>query len=89
MKTPPRRVDPFTFADDHECAYYASVGMSTRFITAKTGLTGGRITYRVKKFNISRMDFRNGQSTFAKIMLRNMNPIIINELNAHLKRALK
>lgn len=81
----PRRVDFFIYPDDYECAFLGALGMSTRAIEHKTGLTPGKITYRLKKATIKRMDYRNGTSQFAAIILRQARPTINRELRDFLK----
>jgi hypothetical protein len=70
--------------EDYECALLGALGFSSRYIQSKTGLRNGQITYRLRKAQISRMDFRNGQSVYAKLVLRNMRsvaePKLIKEL---------
>jgi hypothetical protein len=80
----PRLVDYLHRRDDYECALLGALGFSSRYIQSKTGLRNGQITYRLRKAQISRMDFRNGQSVYAKLVLRNMRsvaePKLIKEL---------
>ena len=80
----PRLVDYMHVKEDYECALLGALGFSSRYIQGKTGLRTGQITYRLRKAHISRMDFRNGQSVYAKMVLRNMRavaePKLIKEL---------
>ena len=80
----PRLVDYMHNAEDYETALLGALGFSSRYIQSKTGLRTGQITYRLRKAQISRMDFRNGQSVYAKMVLRNMRavaePKLIKEL---------
>lgn len=80
----PRLVDYMHVREDYECALLGALGFSSRYIQSKTGLRTGQITYRLRKAQISRMDFRNGQGVYAKMVLRNMRavaePKLIKEL---------
>jgi hypothetical protein len=81
----PRRVDFELYKDDFEAALLGSLGFSTRYIQSKTKLTNGKITYRLKKASVKRMEYRNGQSDIAKLVLRNLRPTVERELHHYLK----
>jgi hypothetical protein len=81
----PRRVDFGLYNDDFQCALLGSLGFSSSMIESKTGLTSGRISYRLRKISIKRMEYRNGESTMAKMVLRNMKPTVERELRSYLK----
>lgn len=81
----PRRVDWWVYKEDYECAYLGALGFSTRYIMSKTGLTNGKVTYRLKKASIRRMDYRNGSSPFATVVLKSIRPLMQREVNAFLK----
>lgn len=81
----PRRVDWWIYKEDYECAYLGALGFSTRYIASKTGLTNGKIGYRLKKATIRRMDYRNGESRFASIVLKSIRPLMQREVAAFLK----
>lgn len=85
MNKQPRRVDWWIYKEDFECAYLGALGFSTRYIATKTGLTNGKITYRLKKAEIRRMDYRNGESPFASIVLKSIRPMMQREVNEFLK----
>ncbi len=51
---------------DLDAAILAMLGMSNQLIIRKTGLTPGKITYRLRALGVSRMDYRNGDSIVAK-----------------------
>lgn len=85
-KNQPRRVDWWIYKEDFECAYLGALGFSTRYIAEKTGLTNGKITYRLKKADIRRMDYRNGTSAFASVILKSVRPMMQREVNAYLKQ---
>jgi hypothetical protein len=59
-KRRPIRVDYENNAADHQCALLGSLGFSTKFIIAETGLTECQTTYRLHKAEIRRSDYRNG-----------------------------
>jgi hypothetical protein len=61
----PRRVDFRMYEEDFECAYLGALGRSTRNITARTKLTPGKVTYRLRKAHIRRIDYRDGTSDIA------------------------
>src|SRR5256885_451179 len=81
-----RFVDFLAMDEDHECALLGALGFSSNYILSQTGLTPGQIGYRLKKAEISRMDFRNGSSPWAKMMLRNMKETTEPRLTEYLKR---
>lgn len=64
----PRRVN-WQDGDDFECAHLGALGFSTTHISSHTGLSAHQITYRLHKAGIRRVDFRNGTSPFAQIVL--------------------
>lgn len=55
---------------DFDCVLLGSLGFSSRLIERKTGLTMGQIGYRLKKASVRRLDFRNGVSPEAAVVLR-------------------
>jgi hypothetical protein len=71
----PRRVDFINRDEDHACAFYGAIGMSTKFIAKQTNLSPSQISYRLKKAGLtkangaSRMDYRNGDSPFSMAIL--------------------
>src|SRR5206468_7940248 len=75
QKERPRLVDYMHNREDYECALLGALGFSSRYIQSKTGLRNGQITYRLHKAHIRRMDFRNGDSVYAKMVLRNMRSV--------------
>jgi hypothetical protein len=81
----PRRVDYFGNASDYEAAFLGSLGFSTKCIQKHTKLSHGQVTYRLKKAEIRRMDYRDGDSDMASIVLRNMRPAIEKELTHYLR----
>lgn len=80
----PRLVDFLHVREDYECAHYGALGFSTRFIAEHTKLKPGQIGYRLKKASISRMAFRNGESVYARLVLKNMREVTQEKLVRHL-----
>jgi hypothetical protein len=83
-KAKPRFVNFALYDEDYECAFLGAMGFSTRYISTQTHLGGGQVNYRLKKAHIRRMDYRNGTSAFAQIMLQS-RPRLQRELNSQLK----
>lgn len=84
-KTAPRRVDFFDVADDFEAAFLGSLGFSTRCIMKHTKLRQGQITYRLKKAEIRRIDYRDGTSDTAKVVLQKLRDSLERDLNLYLR----
>lgn len=80
----PQLVDYLHKREDYNCALLGALGFSSRYIQSKTGLRNTQIQYRLRKAQISRMDFRNGEGVYAKLMLRNMKSIAEPKLVRHL-----
>lgn len=94
MKSPspnnkPRRVDFLGNDDDYEAAFLGSLGFSTRCIISKTKLSGGQITYRLRKAAIRRIDYRDGTSDMATLVLRGMRPALEKEMLHYLRELSK
>lgn len=82
----PRRVDWFIYDEDFECAFLGAIGRSNRCIIARTKLTPGKITYRLKKAQIRRLDYRDGYSEIAMIVERALRGPINKNLTEYLKK---
>jgi hypothetical protein len=82
----PRRVDFEIYEQDFEAALYGSLGQSAASISIRTKLTKGQVTYRLRKAGVRLGDYRSGDSTIARMVLRNMRPVLERELHAHLKK---
>jgi hypothetical protein len=80
-----RRVDFYIYKEDFEAALMGSLGQSAAAISSKTGLTKGKVTYRLRKAGVRLGDYRSGESSIARLVLRNMRPTLERELYAHLK----
>lgn len=89
-----RPVDFFEQHTDHDCALYAAMGFSTKFIAEKTGLSDCQIGYRIAKAGLttengtSRMDFRNGTSPFCRPLLSAARRFVDQDLKKHLQKHL-
>ena len=81
----PRRVDWFSYDEDFECAYLAAIGRSNRSIIARTKLTPGKITYRLRKAQIRRVDYRDGNSEIALMVERSLRGSLSKNLTTYLK----
>lgn len=85
-KTQPRAVD---FVNnrrtDYQCAMLGALGFSTGFIETKTGLSSGQIQYRLRTASISRKEFRNGTSPFAKMLIGHAKEVAAPRLEHHLR----
>ncbi len=82
--TTPRKFDPH--GDDFDCIMYASLGMSTKFIVRKTSLTPCQVSYRLKKSETKRSDYRDGVSPIAKVVQVEAKAKLIRTLHAELKK---
>jgi hypothetical protein len=63
------KVDYLRNQEDFQAALLGSLGFSTAFIQARTGLCPSQIGYRLGKARIRRLAFRNGQSPVASYVL--------------------
>ena len=84
LKHKPALVDYLHKREDYDCALLGALGFSSRYIQSKTGLRNTQIQYRLRKAQISRMDFRNGDSIYARLVLRNMRAVAEPKLVKHL-----
>ncbi len=84
MRTTPRRFDPH--GDDFDCIMYGSLGMSTKFIARKTGLTQCQVGYRLNKSETKRSDYRDGTSRIATVVQVEARSKLIKTLHAELKK---
>jgi hypothetical protein len=85
-----RPVDFFKYDEDFECVYMGALGFSTRGIQFRLGsgkrLTAGQIAYRLKKANVRRADYRNGDSEFAVMAYTKLRSAIAPAITRDLKR---
>lgn len=80
-----RLVNPWSNQDDMRVLVLGKLGFSTKAITKETGLSGHQITYRLHKFAVRRLDYRNGQSDVAKYILNKTQGYVENNLLKQLK----
>lgn len=81
-----RFVDFLNKRSDHECAMLLAMGYSTTYIASKTRLSPGQVSYRAWKSGISRAEYRNGSSPFAKAVLQVARGTVEVKLLSHLRR---
>ena len=62
------RVNPFFNQSDLEVLYAGASGRSTKFIESQTPYSPSQVLYRLKKDGIRRLDARNGDTEFSRIM---------------------
>jgi hypothetical protein len=67
--TIPRRVNFLENTDDLQVLILGRLGFSTDFIVKKTGLSEGQVIYRLAKGHTRRLDYRNGESEEATVVL--------------------
>lgn len=84
--TKPRRVDWELYDEDYECTYLGALGRSNRNIIARTKLSPGKISYRLRKYQIRRLDYRDGTSDIALIVERALRGPISKQLTEYLKK---
>lgn len=75
-----RRVNFFENTSDFKTALLASLGFSTLYIKQNTNLSESQITYRLKKAQIRRAEYRNGESLAAAFVLEHTKPLRTNLL---------
>ena len=80
----PRRVDFHLHNEDFECAYLGALGRSSKSINSRTKLSMGQISYRLRKAQIRRMDYRDGSSEVAQLVENSFRKVVTNYLNDHL-----
>jgi len=82
--TIPRTVN-LLHGDDFKCALLGSLGFSTRLIMHHTGFTPSQIGYRLRKGDIRRSDYRNGESSVAENLLQRARTVAVPALKQHLR----
>lgn len=80
----PRRVNLLN-GSDFKCALLGSLGFSTRLIMTHTDLTPSQIAYRLRKGEIRRSDYRNGDSAIAHNLLQRARVVAVPALKEHLR----
>ncbi len=66
-----------------------SIGWSTSAIMRETHLSPGQISYRLKKFDVRRMDYRDGISPVARSIFRRHKIIAEKALRKKLRKLFK
>jgi hypothetical protein len=72
----------------HDATFFASYGMSNRFICARTGLRPGQVSYALKKAAVRISDYRNGVGSIARIVMKVTQKQVDSELYRHLRKTL-
>lgn len=76
---------------DLEAAVLASMGFDTEFIRRKTGLSPGQIGYRLKLAGVKRVEYRNGRSKLAQVVLGQLHgkakAVVSSEIPAEFRTA--
>ena len=83
-RTLPRPVN-LLYGDDFKCALLGSLGFSTRLIMRHTDLTPSQIGYRLRKGEIRRSDYRNGESSVAENLLKRAQTVAVPAIKQHLR----
>ena len=86
--TVPRPVN-LLHGDDFKCALLGSLGFSTRLIMRHTDLTPSQIGYRLRKGEIRRSDYRNGDSSVAESMMQRARSVAVPALKQHLRSVIQ
>jgi hypothetical protein len=89
QKRTPRPVDPVNNSEDFRCLVLAMLGRSNKAIISETNYSPGMITYRLRKFEISRMDYRNGEGPIAGYIDNAASGFARKALLAHLRQHVK
>jgi len=63
-------ITPLTTISDVQCILLARLGQSVKSIERTTGLSAGRIQYRLKLSGIKLSDYRDGKSPIAERMVK-------------------
>lgn len=87
VRAAPRAVN-LLHGDDFKCALLGSLGFSTRLIMQHTGLTPSQIGYRLRKGDIRRSDYRNGESSVAENLLQRARTVAVPALKQHLRNVI-
>jgi hypothetical protein len=79
-------VDFINREDDFRAILLGSMGFSTSCIIDKTDLSHGQVLYRLGKAGVRRIDYRNGDSPIASVVLKQMEKEVSDKLRARLRR---
>lgn len=83
-----KKVNPLTEPNDFKCALAGEFGFSTKHIESQTGLTTSQISYRLRKFGITRANYRNGDSIGARAVLQQARQMVGYQLENNLRTKL-
>ncbi len=61
-------------SDELECRILGGMGLSTKCIMERTGLTHSQVTYRLHKAGVKRKDYRDGTSDMAHLVIDRLLP---------------
>ncbi len=64
-----KRVDINTSPTDFQCVKLGLLGQSTKCIQRETALTKCQVQYTLKKYSVSRADYRDGKSFVAESLI--------------------
>jgi hypothetical protein len=78
------RVDFLRHRQDMNVLLLGSLGFSTGYIAGKCGLSMGQVLYRLKQGSVKRMDYRNGDSSAAGLVVRRVEASITNSIRDRL-----
>jgi hypothetical protein len=86
------RVGLLNKSEDFQAVLMASMGLSDAAISGATGLTGGQISYRLRKAkdvlnapNLTRRAFRSGESPIARTMVNKVAGVVKDKLTSTLR----
>jgi hypothetical protein len=88
-KRSPRPVDPVNNGEDFRCLFLLMLGRSNKAIMREMDYSPGMITYRARKFEISRMDYRNGDGPLVSYIDQATEGFGRKKLLAHLRQHVK
>lgn len=74
---------------DQRVALLGSLGFSTQYICAETGLTPCQVTYRLHKASIKRSSYRNGESPIVEAVLSTKENPLYRTIEKEVMRELK
>lgn len=75
--------DAITF----QAVFYAELGLSTQFISDKTGLSPSQVSYRTRMAGVLRKHYRNGESVVSKRIIEHSTKAVDGQMRTHLKKA--
>lgn len=80
------RKNKITFMDDNDlfAAFLGEVGWHSKAIADRTNMTEGQVNYRLKKAEIKRKSYRDGESKTAELVIRSCSGQIIPQLKRKL-----